>query len=423
MWRTWIASLIFAIAVCAGQSQAGINHGAPTLCPKGSSYSDGCPGAPVGGNFQVSNFFTSYAAQSSQTYATRPPWNVAGVDYPVGIPAASLPLKDPTTASLPAHCSYSSGIVTVVCQNDSGAGVTFDGYDFSLHNCVNLQFNGTVTGPVVIKNSNFAFGSACQTRNPYYLLELNGSSITIENNYFDGGGAAWGKDGSGNVGVAIISASVSTLNGSMTVEYNAFLHGPGRFISYNTCVGTAPTTCGDFTWEFNYGEGMIYQSFAEHGEMTFSNFGSAAMNAGDVQSNAIFSYSTWLEPLITGITGAAGSTSMIAPFVGAGAGPYTNTITNTQVDHNTEVANSNSEMSASVTVSTLGVWLAYGYFTSVTIENNYLDPTGSYYCFSQPSGGNGQGVGSATFLGNIDLLDGSAWNKFDTSPATCPGSK
>ena len=35
---------------------------------------------------QHSDFFASYARHSGQAaYAVRPPWNVAGVDYPVGV--------------------------------------------------------------------------------------------------------------------------------------------------------------------------------------------------------------------------------------------------------------------------------------------------------------------------------------------------
>ena len=84
-------------------------------CPHGqyvnrSGVSDGCSTAPVGkfNNktlIQHPEFFNGYANQNGQSYRTRPAWNVAGVDYPVGIPAGTV-LKDPATATLPPHCNY-----------------------------------------------------------------------------------------------------------------------------------------------------------------------------------------------------------------------------------------------------------------------------------------------------------------------------
>src|ERR1035437_6550905 len=75
----------------------------------GNAYAsvDGSLTAPVGGSFQRTNFFTSYALQNMQSYVTRPPWQVAGVDYPVGIPS-SVTLKDPSTASLPSGVTYNA---------------------------------------------------------------------------------------------------------------------------------------------------------------------------------------------------------------------------------------------------------------------------------------------------------------------------
>ena len=154
-----------------------------TTCPQGSAYSDGCSGAPVGGNVQYPNFFTSRAPQSGQTYATRPPWNVAGVDYPVGIPSATV-LQDPSTATLPSGCSYSSNIVTC---NGSG-NLTINGYDFSLHNCIFLDIYG-YTGTITIENSNFAMGSSTACQSNFGLLTLesstNGSSLIVQDNVFN----------------------------------------------------------------------------------------------------------------------------------------------------------------------------------------------------------------------------------------------
>ena len=58
--------------------QAETITGSNVSCPRGTSYQDGCPGAPSG-TIQYPNLLNSYAV--------RPPWNVAGVDYYVGMPA------------------------------------------------------------------------------------------------------------------------------------------------------------------------------------------------------------------------------------------------------------------------------------------------------------------------------------------------
>jgi hypothetical protein len=91
-------------------------------CPQGIFYvgaGDGCEGAPPG-TPQYPNLLDGYVA--------RPPWNVAGVDYHVGIPAGTV-LTDWMNISDP-NISISTG--TVRCQG-AGASVTLDAIDFSLH--------------------------------------------------------------------------------------------------------------------------------------------------------------------------------------------------------------------------------------------------------------------------------------------------
>jgi len=61
-------------------------------------------------------------------YAKRPSWEVAGVDYKVGIPDGTT-LKDPKKGGLPAGCSYSA-TPSPRC-NISGRNVVLDGWDFT----------------------------------------------------------------------------------------------------------------------------------------------------------------------------------------------------------------------------------------------------------------------------------------------------
>ena len=79
---------------------------------------DGSANAPAGSP-QVPNLFNGYAA--------RPSWQVAGVDYAVGIHPGTV-LKNPATSSLPVGASYNSTYHTIYV---TGANVTLDGYDLT----------------------------------------------------------------------------------------------------------------------------------------------------------------------------------------------------------------------------------------------------------------------------------------------------
>ena len=107
---------------------------------------------------QHPDFFTSYALQSGQHYSTRPPWQVAGVDFPVGAPPDGL--RDPLAAGvLPAGCKYLPNRNWVIC---GGTDVTLDRLDFSLHDCMQAVFDPRVTGTVTVSNSKFADGPGCE---------------------------------------------------------------------------------------------------------------------------------------------------------------------------------------------------------------------------------------------------------------------
>lgn len=243
-------------------------------CPYGSAVSDGCSGAPVGGNVQHADFFTARAFQSGQSHVTRPPWNVAGVDYAVGIPAATT-LKDPTTDALPSGCTYASN--TVTC-NSSG-NLTVDGYDFGLHNCVFLDIRG-FTGTITIENNNFTMGSsaACNTNN-YGLFGLssttNGSSLVVQNNVFNGSAKIYPT-----LGNYFILFDVYRSTGTSLFQYNAFLDNIARPLE--------TTSSGNWVAQYNYFEGLNYGNVA-HGEFTM--FASSATGV-----NVTAQFNTSLNP-------------------------------------------------------------------------------------------------------------------------------
>ena len=155
--RTVATLAITAVGLPAGAAVTGASGQAANLAgavttltglgvdpPTTDPYVDGSANAPAG-TPQLPNILSNYA--------TRPPWQVAGVDYAVGVPSGTT-LKDPTvTGALPAGATYNASNHTVTV---TGNGVTLDGFDFSLHNGISLVIQSS---NVTVQNSNFAVGS------------------------------------------------------------------------------------------------------------------------------------------------------------------------------------------------------------------------------------------------------------------------
>lgn len=158
----------------ATQAVAAPAPGAPNPnCAKGLDWNDGCLEAPVDGVVKYPNFFSDstkgyvrpgVARQSGQAaYAKTPPYNVAGVDFPVGYSAAAFAGKDPTVTP-PKGCEYyatGSALGGPLVECNHARGLDIEGYDFGLHNCVPLDIKNGNTGPIVIKNNRFVNGSNC----------------------------------------------------------------------------------------------------------------------------------------------------------------------------------------------------------------------------------------------------------------------
>lgn len=433
----------FAILVSPGSS-----------CPQGSSYADGCPGAPVAGIFQVPTFFSStYARQTGQSYTTRPPWNVPGVDYAVGYPSATV-FKSPITDTLPTGCAKNGSPTQIVCQA-TASDVTFDGWDFSLNSCIHLQTNPTLTGNLTIKNSKFAYGSNCSTQ--VKLLDLGGgASVTLLNNYFEGNPLAWlpvRHNASAFVGLNM------TGNVPLIARYNVFLHAPARYI--------ASSGNGDMTIQYNYEEGFVYgpqftasisgtvmtvtavaagtiavgQLLAGPGVSspvtTITSLGTGTGGTGTYNLDHSFSLSS--QPVSATYGGLHGEpqilvfasgtlASWVVTFntvlmtsdnfgITAGATPYEGSpaVTFTSVNVSDNVFISNRGVNNQVQSGTVGVQFGTPIFANVLLDRNYIDPTGSFKCFSLVSGS----ITSLTQTNNVDLLDGSAITNF--LGATCFG--
>jgi hypothetical protein len=257
------------------------------VCPYPATENvDGCNGAPAASAYTVrhSNFFTGYAQQSGQTYFNShpPQWNVAGVDYPVGIQKRyALALKSPANiASDPAApgCTYNSNVV--LCTDT--ATTIVNGYDFTLPNgCTNINFEAGAAN-ATLENSKFSFGSTCTILASGYIAEVNAKgNITVQYNYFDNPNPATLSTNN----IAFVDFPSQAATGSpankIVIQYNAFINNPIRV------MGDA--SCADFYYQYNYAEGMSWQHAGLHGETILSGCNST-------QNNQVATYSTFLQP-------------------------------------------------------------------------------------------------------------------------------
>lgn len=201
-------------------------------CPQGTTYPDGCANG-VAGTPQDPTLFTS-----PTVYATRPPWNVAGVDYRVG---HSGTLANPATpGALPSCASYSTagGQNTVTIDT---APCTIDHFDFTLNNGVCLNMTAPTNGATVtITNNNFLAGTGCQPVGGG-LINFGGSTnvnAIIRYNSFEQNYNTQFSN--------IINMAVST--GDRTIEYNQFYRGDQHIVAFGGS--------GAFTLKYNYAYGI-----------------------------------------------------------------------------------------------------------------------------------------------------------------------
>lgn len=339
---------------------------------------------------QHSDFFSGYANQTAGKSFNAGAvaainWNPPGIDYATG--PRFVPTKDPANiGSDPLDnsvCAYISATNRVICQNGSGAGFAIIGYDFTLHGGVYLQVQSTLTGPKIITDNVFVE----PTYSGYFAIsDQSPGRTTLMYNSCNAGGVS---------GSAAWNACFA-LGGPVIDEYNTFVGSSRTIDSSNNVLST-----------FNYveclGTGGI--SNPEHVEQI--------TNAPPTMTSTTFQdlYNVFLQPASC-VTGGGPGVTTPAELI---ATDLTVSIAFTQ-DHTIHVVNTPGGISAA------GVQLAYAATPSPTITNNLYAAWGSYYC--NISGKSGNVVsGSATFSGNIDLVDGSSVNGFDGNGTACKGSE
>ncbi|MFL5254171.1 MAG: hypothetical protein ACJ8AI_14985 [Rhodopila sp.] len=285
--------------------------------------------------------------------AARPDWNVAAVDYAVGVPSGTS-LADPSSIDM-SGVSVDAGSHTVTIH---GSDVTLSGYDFGLDGGWGVHIDPGASN-VTIKNSHFLVGANA-------IVPINAASgsgnLTLLNNTVDGGG------GSGDAVWALANYNGS---GTFTAKYNAFVNAPEDAIDFNS--GTMTTN--------------VQNNF-------FNNIGTSPGSHPDpVQyvgvnaSNSVEAYNTIYQPKPSGMQGV-----QLQAQNGS-------TLSNTKIENNTIVAKDGSSETMSYSVAV--IQNAGDTINGATVSNNYIDYGGAYGPFYPPSGS------GLTFSGNVNMSTGA----------------
>jgi Domain of unknown function (DUF4082)/Calx-beta domain len=222
--------------------------------------SDGSERAPTG-TPQYPSLLDTYGANV-------PTWNVAGVDYYVGVPQ-NLALKNPATISI-AGVSVNTGSRSITI---TGNNVTLDGYDFSGWSVVttaanttliNSKFDGTnvggtqssvISGTPTSSNLYVGYstidGLAGAGGRAEFLVEMEGPGLTVEYSWLRRSNSdIIGRHGNSGGGV-VIQNNVIEQSGMAQGTHGDYLqvYGPtldSISILFNTAVQNGGTTQGFF---------------------------------------------------------------------------------------------------------------------------------------------------------------------------------
>jgi hypothetical protein len=321
---------------------------------------DGCAGAPPG-KPQYPDLLAAYGHY-------RPPWDVAGIDYPVGAPSG-LELKDPAIqANLPpgATVDPANHLVRVVADN-----VTIDGFDFSLHGSWGIYIaNGAWSGTIV-RNSTFLVGA----NNTIPLAAAAGTgNLTAQSNTFDGGGTT--HNGNANNAWTMISYAGS---GAFAAQYNLFVNTPKDGIEF--IVGTVrPIVRYNVFVNIGTGPGAHAQAYEY---------------VGNVASDGVDQFNTVYQP-VGGGAGTGNEGIQIAAQRGS-------RLSNLTVRNDTIIAPGPARtMSCSIAILQSGG--TDNRIDGIDVRDNYLDFTGTYYAVYPLSAGGGTNL---RFRNNKNLVTGT----------------
>ena len=230
----WVLLLAAVGSPAAAQILVGqdVPHAAAAACPQGAGDpEDDCAKRPPGGQVQVPNFFTSYAAQSGQTFKVRPPHNVAFIDYPSGPLHPRSAAVDPI---LPANHPPGCDVVrkgdtpaTPYVVLDCGGPPAFRWPPLELgpingHGPTFIVFHNNTSKAQVFSELWFTEPDSCITPPSKALVTVQNmasADFTFRNFYFDGNLAC--RD-------TVMNGFVVFTSGSVLFEHGLMRHVNGR---------------------------------------------------------------------------------------------------------------------------------------------------------------------------------------------------
>jgi hypothetical protein len=337
-----IAAFLLALATWSDSGFAFFHRGGPqsTTCPMGTGFpTDGCAVANQSATFQQPNafqpggYFNTTAATSvnymntncgpSANLLCRPPWNVAGVDYPVGnySPVASTCNVSPGTW-VPGDC-----LMDPQLHPPAGCTIASNGYSGSVDkemDCTGAAFAG------VIQHYNFG---AVNGHDCTGIDILNAGSVSTlifdDNYYFDNSGSCAISSGNNNFWMTVSA----TFPGGMTFTNNTIDFNNSQWDQqYGPCASLVK--CNGWLFAFSPSNSVIFKYNAVLHDPTDIIVGSPR-NTSTHTYTALYQYnffSAWQSRGPNGHKELYAAQNGVSPITSP-----TNTIGGFTYDHNTSV--------------------------------------------------------------------------------------
>ena len=317
--------------------------------------------------------------------AVRPTWNVAGVDYSVGISQGTV-LRDPfaggTLASALVAMGGSANASNHVITFSGVNNAVISGYDFSLEGGWTVQI---LSNNATITNCNFKVGANLR---PPILVDNSVNNVTITNNVIDGAGIATNPSG----GLLVLNAQ-----GTTTLEYNVIENAYYQLIEAGPSTNGASSQIIQYNLMQNAGLGAPQGA---HGDWVQDFVVSPSQQFADIEIN----FNTLIQ---NNASAATQGLSILSAGGQSGGSALKEGISN-----NTVVVTSNVNYPFIVD----NTWLN----GTATVSNNYVDQTGVLGSYLFAGAYNGVGTdgpynGTVNTFNNINMTTGSYYSQSLTS--------
>ncbi len=461
-----------------GRSVGGMALSGQTLTTKCTTYTgwsgDGCVtanGTIYAAAYYGAASFYALAAQSGQQWSAGAhpwTWNSPGIDYGVG-PTAGVKLADPAFAQYPDGCFFNPyGSPLGGAEVHCGVGAVnpvLNGLDFSLRGCTVFQADANVVGTVTISNSKFVNGPNCSMLNGYMIKVISGSvGLVLKNDLIDEAYPKYKNMMAGSVVVNTIDTPLTILNsailntssrpisgtsyGALDIENSVFVgmtlvstansgqHGELYLmgspvqdavypsITYRNNVVVIPaSTAMAITTPF-YANGLtgknnVVTNFVVDHNVVVTNY------AGGVAATQALGISGTVSGTTMTVNSInSGSISLLSSIVSLPAGGAATILS--QLGSNQYALSGKTaagtfsgantfRITTAAALAEMAVAASYG---TVTITNNYVDPTGALSCVQNFGGA----IGAMTMAGNQSLVTGGVVGGigYKAAGATCP---